>query len=367
MTRKKNHILQEIAREEVRLRELDLTRKETRARIASLRSEFDGISSAPLHLRPPPSNDRPPQTPVEKVRLFQSLFRGRADVFPTRFESRKTGKPGYSPACSNKWEPGVCALRTGGKCGECTNQAFIPVVDQVVLDHLQGRHVMGVYPLLADETCWFLAADFDKSSWKEDVTAFNETCGAVGVPVVIERSRSGNGAHAWFFFDVPVPANIARRMGCYLITETMSRRHQLSMKSYDRLFPNQDTMPRGGFGNLIALPLQHEPRQQGNSVFVDERFEAYPDQWAYLASVSRIDANVAEAIAREATRTGQVIGVRFAETLDDEVAVAPWTRPPSAAGQGRESQNRCRSRSKVYSPSASLSRRPGCRLRYWPS
>lgn len=330
MTGKKNDILQEIAREEARLRELDQTREETRARIASLRSEFDGISaSAPLPLRPPPSNDRPPQTPVEKVRLFQSLFRGRTDVFPTRFESKKTGKPGYSPACSNKWEPGVCALRTGGNCGECTNQAFNPVADQVVLDHLQGRHVMGVYPLLKDETCWFLAADFDKSSWKEDVAAFNETCSTVGVPVATERSRSGNGAHAWFFFDVPVPANVARRMGCYLITETMSRRHQLSMKSYDRLFPNQDTMPRGGFGNLIALPLQHEPRQQGNSIFVDERFEAYPDQWAFLASLSRIDANVAEGIAREATRTGQVVGVRFAEMLDNEVAVAPWTRPPA--------------------------------------
>lgn len=330
MTGKKNDILQEIARDEARLRELDQTREETRARIASLRSEFDGIcASAPLPLRPPPSNDRPPQTPVEKVRLFQSLFRGRTDVFPTRFESKKTGKPGYSPACSNKWEPGVCALRTGGNCGECTNQAFIPVADQVVLDHLQGRHVMGVYPLLKDETCWFLAADFDKSSWKEDVAAFDETCGTVGVPVAIERSRSGNGAHAWLFFDVPVPANVARRMGCYLITETMSRRHQLSMKSYDRLFPNQDTMPRGGFGNLIALPLQHEPRQQGNSIFVDERFEAYPDQWAFLASVSRMDANMAEGIAREATRTGQVVGVRFAEILDDEVAVAPWTRPPA--------------------------------------
>jgi superfamily II DNA or RNA helicase len=205
------------------------------------------------------------------------------------------------------------------------------VADQVVLDHLQGRHVMGVYPLLADETCWFLVADFDKNSWKEDVAAFNETCDTIGVPVAIERSRSGNGAHAWFFFAAPVPANVARRLGCYLITETMSRRHQLSMISYDRLFPNQDTMPRGGFGNLIALPLQYEPRQQGNSIFVDERFEAYPDQWAFLASVSRIDVNVAERIAREATRTGQVVGVRFAETLDDEVAVAPWTRPPSGS------------------------------------
>ncbi len=188
---------------------------------------------------------------------------------------------------------------------------------------------MGVYPLLEDETCWFLAADFDKTSWKDDVAAFAETCRSIRLPVAIERSRSGNGGHAWFFFAAPVSANVARRMGCYLITETMSRRHELAMDSYDRLFPNQDTMPRGGFGNLIALPLQHEPRQHGNSVFVDETFAPYADQWAFLASVPRIEPSAAEAIARDATRTGQVVGVRFAEVVDDEEAAAPWTRLPS--------------------------------------
>ncbi len=263
------------------------------------------------------------------MKLFRSLFRGRQDIFPTRFVSKKTGKPGYAPACTNKFVTGLCALKTGGKCSECSNQAFIPVADQVVIDHLKGRHVMGVYPLLEDETCWFLAADFDKSSWKEDVVAFAETCRSIGAPVAVERSRSGNGAHAWFFFTSPVLANVARRMGCFLITETMNRRHELSMESYDRLFPNQDTMPRGGFGNLIALPLQHEPRQQGNSVFLDEWCEPFADQWAFLASVPRIEPDTAEAIAREATRTGQVVGVRFAEVVDDEEAVAPWMRLPS--------------------------------------
>jgi len=209
------------------------------------------------------------------------------------------------------------------------NQAFMPVSDQVVIDHLQGRYVMGVYPLLEDETCWFLAVDFDKSSWKEDIGAFAETCRSVGAPVAIERSRSGDGAHAWFFFTAPILANVARRMGCYLITETMSRRHELSMESYDRLFPNQDTMPRGGFGNLIALPLQYEPRQQGNSVFIDERLEPLADQWGYLASVQHIEPASAEVIAREATRTGKVVGVRFAEVIGGPEDAAPWTRPPS--------------------------------------
>ena len=163
------------------------------------------------------------------------------------------------------------------KCGECSNQAFVPVDDAAVLAHLQGRHVMGVYPLLEDETCWFLAVDFDKSAWADDVLAFVATCRQAGLPAAVERSRSGNGAHVWFFFAEPVPASLARRMGCSLITETMSRRHELGMESYDRLFPSQDTMPRGGFGNLIALPLQHGPRQQGNTVFLDEQLRPLAD------------------------------------------------------------------------------------------
>ncbi len=270
-----------------------------------------------------------PQTPAEKVRLFRSLFRGRRDVFPTRFVSKRTGTPGYAPACRNKFVKGVCELPKV-KCGECPNQAFIPLDDAAVIAHLTGRHVMGVYPLLEDETCWFLAVDFDKSTWTADLSAFVETCRRAGLPAAVERSRSGNGAHVWFFFSAPVPASLARKMGCYLITETMSRHHQLSMDSYDRFFPSQDTMPRGGFGNLIALPLQHEPRQQGNSVFLDDQLNPYADdrQWAYLASVARIDPATVEVIASEATRQNSIIGVRLPDTLDEEDS-APWTRLPS--------------------------------------
>ena len=329
MARERNEILEDLAREEARLAELERTREAAGARIASLHAELDAASTVgPLDVPLPPSRNAPLSL-ADKVQLFRSLFRGREDVFPTRFVSKKTGKPGYAPACSNKWEPGLCILKSGGKCSDCTNQAFIRVGDQVIVDHLKGRHVMGVYPLLEDETCWFLAADFDKRSWKEDVAAFSETCRAVGVPVAVERSRSGDGAHAWFFFSAPLPANVARRMGCYLITETMNRRHQLSMDSYDRLFPNQDTMPRGGFGNLIALPLQHEARQKGNSVFVDARFSPHEDQWAFLDSLRRIHPGAVESIAQEATRRSQVLGVRFAEPVDDDDAPSPWTRLPS--------------------------------------
>ena len=331
MTRGKDGILQELIREQQRLSELDCAREAARAQVESLRSELAMASTPAMpSLRLPIANNGvPPKTPAEKVGLFRSLFRGRPDVFPTRFVSKKTNKAGYAPACSNKWETGLCVLKTGGKCSDCAHQAFTSVSDEAVTDHLQGRHVMGVYALLEDETCWFLAADFDKSSWREDVAAFAETCRSVGAPVAIERSRSGNGAHAWFFFAAPVPARVARSMGCYLITETMSRRHELSMQSYDRLFPNQDTMPRGGFGNLIALPLQHEPRKQGNTVFLDERFEPFSDQWAFLSAMPRIEPGAAEAIARDAARTGNVVGVRFAGMVDDEEDAAPWTRLPS--------------------------------------
>jgi len=189
---------------------------------------------------------------------------------------------------------------------------------------------MGVYPLLDDETCWFLAVDFDKASWTEDARAFVETARGFGLPAVVERSRSGNGAHVWFFFSAPVAASTARKMGCHLVTETMARRHELSMDSYDRLFPSQDTMPRGGFGNLIALPLQHGPRQEGNSVFLDDNLIAFPDeqQWSFLASIRRIDPVTVERIASEAARTGSVVGLRLAD-VEDEDDVTPWARLPS--------------------------------------
>ena len=184
MTRPKDTVLQDIASEKERLARLERDRDEARAKLESLRSELEASSTpTPLPLLLPLATDtKTPQSSAEKVSLFRSLFRGRQDFFPTRFVSKKTGKPGYAAECDNKFEPGLCAFKTGGKCGDCANQAFLPVDDKAVLDHLQGRHVMGAYPLLEDETCWFLAADFDKSSWKDDVSALAETCRSVGVP-----------------------------------------------------------------------------------------------------------------------------------------------------------------------------------------
>jgi superfamily II DNA or RNA helicase len=327
---KNDSLRQAIAYEEAQLANLTHKRNESRERLAALKTQLATLESTPATPSTPaiqPVADTPTTT-EEKISLFRQLFRGRNDVFPLLWISSKTGRKGYSPACGNEWVRGVCG-KPQVKCNECPNQAFLPLNDQVVLDHLQGRHTIGVYPLLKDETCWFLAADFDKESWFDDVAAFVDTCRNRGVPATVERSRSGNGAHVWFFFSTPVPAVSARRMGCYLITETMACRHQLAMSSYDRLFPNQDTLPRGGFGNLIALPLQYEQRQAGNSVFLDESFKPHAAQWAYMASLPRMSPSTVESIAREATNQGKIVGVRFSSVNEDVKDDSPWVCPPS--------------------------------------
>jgi len=327
---KNDSLHQAIAREEAQLTDLTHKHNESRERLAALKTKLATSEATPAASSSQIIQPRAdiPTTAEGKISLFRQLFRGRDDVFPLLWMSSKTGRRGYSPACGNEWVRGVCE-KPRVKCSECPNQALLPLTDQVILDHLQGRHTIGIYPLLKDETCWFLAADFDKESWLDDVATFVDTCRGLGIPTAVERSRSGNGAHVWFFFSSPVPAVSARRMGCYLITETMAHRHQLAMSSYDRLFPNQDTLPRGGFGNLIALPLQYEPRQAGNSVFLDEDFQPHSDQWAYLASLTRMASSTVESMAREATRQGKVVGVRYSSASEDGKDDVPWERLPS--------------------------------------
>jgi superfamily II DNA or RNA helicase/very-short-patch-repair endonuclease len=273
-------------------------------------------------------------SPAEaKIALFRSLFHGREDVYPRRFESRKTGRAGYSPVCGNEWVQGICE-KPRIKCSECPHQRFLPVTDDVIRWHLQGHDdhsrdfVMGVYPMLLDETCFFLAADFDKTTWQEDVAAFLETCRQMNLPAALERSRSGRGGHIWFFFNEPVPATLARKLGAHVLTETMERRPDIGLDSYDRFFPNQDTLPPGGFGNLIALPLQKRPRESGNGLFLDERMTPYPDQWEFLSSIHKISRGEVEEVVRLAEAKGKVIGVRLVPE-DDEEEAAPWMAPPS--------------------------------------
>jgi len=262
---------------------------------------------------------------AEKIRLFRSLFHGREDVYAILWQNKTTLKSGYSPVCKNEWAPGLCQ-KFKVRCSTCPNRELAPLTDQVIQNHLEGKFTAGVYPLSKDDSCYFLAIDFDKQSWAEDIVSFCETCQSLGIPAALERSRSGNGGHVWIFFSEAVPASSARNLGCYLVTRTMTRRHQLGMDSYDRLFPNQDTVPKGGFGNLIALPFQKVPGEKGNTLFLDENFKPYPDQWSYLASIKRVSPLILENAVRDATRTGQVLGVRLGPTEDDD---SPWTIPPS--------------------------------------
>jgi len=296
-----------------------------------------GNEARPLMQKTDVSDQRSPSvtnhsSPAAKIELFRSLFRGREDVYPRRFVSRKTGRAGYAPACANEWIRGVCE-KPRIKCTDCPNRRFFQITDEVIGWHLSGHDdrgldfVMGVYAMLQDETCFFLAVDFDDEDWQRDAAAFLETCRRLDVAAVLERSRSGNGGHVWFFFDEAIPASLARKLGSHILTETMEHRPEIGLESYDRLFPNQDTLPRGGFGNLIALPLQKQARQRGNTVFLDQQLEPHADQWAFLASVRRMSRTQVEALVRDAESKGRIIGVRIA--LADEDDDNPWTAPPS--------------------------------------
>ncbi len=313
------------------LQEVTSERDKLLAENQRLRRNYSTGSQTVGKVSLPPSSMKPDSLPVtgkvtpSKVKLFRSLFRGREDVFARLWWSRKSQRIGYSPVCRHEWNPAYCD-KPRVKCGDCPNQEYIPVTDEIIQDHLEGRHTIGIYPLLPDETCRFLAADFDKQSWMEDAAAFLETCRQMDIPAAIERSRSGNGAHIWIFFAEAVPASAARKLGCYLLTETMSRRHQLGMDSYDRLFPNQDTLPKGGFGNLIALPLQKVPAEKENTLFLDGSLKPYEDQWAFLFSITRMELSRLNDVVKEATRTGQIIGVRTSSTDEEE---RPWAMPPS--------------------------------------
>ena len=271
-------------------------------------------------------------SPEAKIALFRSLFRGREDVYPRRFESRKTGKSGYAPACANEWVRGICE-KPRIKCAECPHRRFLPVTDDVIRWHLSGHDdagqpfVAGVYPLLLDETCFFLAVDFDKAGWREDAAAFLETCRRLNLPAALERSRSGRGGHVWLFFEEAIPAALARRLGSHILTETMEgaagRRARLVRPSLSE--SGHDAARRIREPDRPAAA--EGPREQGNSVFLDDHFVPWADQWAFLASVRKIGRAQVEAIVQDAERRGRILGVRLPPQDDGEDE--PWTAPPS--------------------------------------
>jgi superfamily II DNA or RNA helicase len=325
---------------ENQLKALDSKRKEVLDRIAYLQQHKKTIIVA---------DGTPGQRPEEtisgnsfanqKIIFFRSLFKGRDDLYAQRWESVRTGKSGYQPVCKNDWIRGLCR-KPEIKCGECPSREFVPLGESVIHHHLFGfdqvgqtarrvrrDFVIGIYPLLQDETCWFLAIDFDKDLWQADVSAFRNSCYRLNIPVAIERSRSGNGAHAWIFFSEPIPTTLARRLGSYMLTETLNQRPEIGLDSYDRLFPNQDLLPDGGFGNLIALPLQYHAIEKGNSVFIDENFVPFPDQWHFLGWLRKMGKAEIEHIVEEAGRRGEIMGIRL--PLIEREEEEPWKALPS--------------------------------------
>lgn len=261
----------------------------------------------------------------EKIECFLSVFRGREELYARKYYSTKTGKSGYTPVCKNEWAQGLCDKRKY-KCADCPNRAFVSLNYEAVKAHLRGndplcRDVAAIYPMREDNTTWLLAADFDEANWQADVAAFRKCCTVLGLTPAVERSRSGNGTHVWLFFSEPVSAADARRLGSGLLTRTMACRHELSFASYDRLFPTQDTVPKGGFGNLIALPFQGQAQKGGNTLFVDEQFVPYPDQWAFLSTLPKVTPEQLAGLLTMLCQDGDVGAL--AETAEKPV---PWRR-----------------------------------------
>ncbi|HPQ29988.1 MAG TPA: DEAD/DEAH box helicase family protein, partial [Desulfobacteraceae bacterium] len=257
-----------------------------------------------------------------KIRLFMSLFKGREDVYAKRWEDKHKGTSGYSPVCLNEWQSGICA-KPKITCSKCKNKFYAALEEGVIENHLRGNTIAGIYPMLPDETCCFLAMDFDDADWQKDISVLRDVCVEFDIPVAVERSRSGKGGHVWFFFENPLPAALARKFGTALLTCSMGRRHEIQFKSYDRLFPSQDTMPKGGLGNLIALPLQKGAREKGNSEFIDENFQSYCDQWAFLSTIKKISEDRLDDLISKLS-PGHELGSLIID--EEEETAKPWEK-----------------------------------------
>lgn len=263
----------------------------------------------------------------EKIDIFKRLFRGRMDAFAYRWEQKTgEGKSGYNPACDNEWHPLLCN-RPEIPCKDCRHRQNIAMSDYHIRSHLKGNLTMGMYAIMSDDTCYFLAVDFDKENWRSDAAEFMKSCRELGVPAALEISRSGNGAHVWIFFADRILAKIARRLGAALITHVCDRTGSLKLTSFDRLFPNQDSMPAGGYGNLISLPLQPGPRRNGWSCFVNEDFEPIPDQWAYMATLPMMAIDDPEKITYQIVGDADPLDLAFSRSEDLTKGVIRSARP----------------------------------------
>lgn len=302
----------------------------------------------------------------QMVSFFYTYFRGRKDVYSVRSRP-KDGKAGYFPVCTHFWDHKLCPKTTGQKiaCRDCPNRAYKPLNIRALLAHLKGERedssdVVGIYPLLPDDTCYFLVFDFDDHegtfqgsektvSWRDEVDALRKICELEQIDALVERSRSGQGAHVWIFFSETVSAQKARQFGTALLTKGAESVSLKNFRAYDRMLPLQEHLPEGKLGNLIALPLQGRALRKGNSAFVDENWNAYPDQWGALKSARKLSVKEIEDKIAAWTPEAGLLGQLAEEPQEAEentqksfLPEKPWRKteltlhPEDVEGVGRQ-------------------------------
>ena len=285
-----------------------------------------------------------PQVITENMaNQFFYMFWGRQDVYAKRSVNKETGKAAYYPQCNNFWT-NVChkKIKDGVSCKDCKNRSYKTITKKDILNHLQGNaynasDVIGVYPLLSNGTCRFMVFDFDNhdkgaeekdfanvdDTWIEEVEAMREICVLNGIEPLVERSRSGRGAHVWIFFDKPIAASLVRKFGFALLDKGAEQVNLKSFKYYDRMLPAQDSLPdNGSIGNLIALQLQGKALLDGNSAFVDGNWNAYPEQWEILFNKPRLSQEFLEEKIKEWSNSVNDIDVNTEEDNREK----PWDR-----------------------------------------
>ncbi len=272
----KEMIIEEINKKELEKKKIELEINELRKKLNELNK----------------NESKSNLTREEKVKIFMNYFKGRDDVYPyLSIDKNNPSVKYYIPACTNEWKQGICNKTMGKKCKSCQYRENKPLSKDVIYKHMYENNPIGIYPLLENDTCFFLSLDFDNkennNDIKSEVLAFASVCDKYNVPIALEKSRSGKGIHIWIFFEKNIKALTARKLGSLLLSKTMEISN-ISITSFDRMFPNQDTMPKGGYGNLIALPFQYEPSKYGNTIFVDRNFIQINNQIEYLKSIHKL-------------------------------------------------------------------------------
>lgn len=250
-------------------------------------------------------------TREQQLEVFKNLFRGREDVFAMRWQSADGNRKGYTPVCKNEWKNGLCLKLGRGKCRDCSNKEYASLNDFYLAEHLSGKKAYGLYPLLSDNTSYFLAVDFDGKNWQKDVQKFIKICKEYGLEANIERSNSGNGAHAWFFLEDKYPAEKSRFIFQALLEKIGAIDKFSPDASFDRIFPSQDSLDKDGIGNLILLPLQGNSKEMGNTVFMKSNLsEPIENQWSYLSGITKISHKFLDSIYEKLS------GVSFDQSKD---------------------------------------------------